>query len=339
MKNIGGNALVIKEVNINLVRKVLKAKKQATKRQLAELTGLSNVTVGTVLQQLVKQNEVREAGLSSSSGGRPAQQYLYNEEYSLALILFPHEREGDILIHGTVVNLSGGHVYETEVKTEQVDLGSFEQLIDTILAEYPSIQAIGFGLPGAEYDGRMVASVYESFLDVSVTEHFSTRYGKPVIMENDVNAAVIGFCNRTQAAADSTVIYIYFPERFPPGAGIYIHGKLYRGKRNFAGELGPMPIGISWGEASLLASFELLTEGIAKLTVAISSVLNPDTVVLHGSFLNAEHMEAITGLCSAQLPPNSMPQVILSEDFAADYLQGMIVQTLNTLEPDLQLTK
>ncbi|WP_410512414.1 ROK family transcriptional regulator [Paenibacillus sp. BR2-3] len=339
VENIGGNAIVIKEVNINLVRKVLKEKKQATKRQIAEITGLSIVTVGTMLQHLAGQNEVLEAGLTSSRGGRPAQQYIYNEDYALALILFPHERDGDIFIHSSVVNLSGSCVYETDVKVEKVNLLSLEQIIDTSLAGHPSIQAIGLGLPGAEYDGKMVVSDYEALLGISVTEHFRLRYHKPVVIENDVNAAVIGFCNRTQVEADSSIVYLYFPERFPPGAGIFINGKLYKGKRSFAGEVAHMPLGIPWGEDSLLASFERLCEAIGKLTVAVSSVLNPDAVVLYGSFLRPEHLNAITKLCGTQLPPSAMPRVILSKDFAADYVKGMIVQTLSTLEPNLQLTK
>ena len=339
MKNIGGNALVIKEVNINLVRRVLKEKTQATKKQIADTTGLSIVTVGTMLQHLVQHHEVLEAGLTSSSGGRPSQLYKYNDNFALALILFPFEKEGSIQIHYTVVNLSGQCVQEADVKVEHVDLSSFENIIDPLLTAYPSIQALGFGLPGAEYDGTMVVSDYEALLGLSVTEYFSHRYQKPVVMENDVNAAVIGFCNRTQTAADSTIVYFYIPERFPPGAGIYINGKLYKGKRSFAGEVGNIPLGIPWGEPSLLASFDLICESIAKLTIAVSSVLNPDTVVLYGSFLTTEHVKAISELCSVKLPTSAMPRVLLTEDFAADYVQGMIVQTLSTLEPNLQLTQ
>ncbi|ULO09995.1 ROK family protein [Paenibacillus sp. 19GGS1-52] len=339
MENIGGNALVTREVNINLVRRVLKEKQQATKREIAETTGLSVVTVATVLQHLVKYNEVLESGLISSSGGRPAQQYTYNEEFVLALIVYPYETEGCTFIHGTIVNLSGKSMYETNVQVELVNLQSFEQIIDHCISLYASIQALGFGLPGAEYDGKMIVSDYESLLGISVTGHFRTRYQKPVVMENDVNAAVIGFCRRTQVAVDASIVYLYFPEKFPPGAGIYLNGKLYRGRRSFAGEIANIPLGIAWGEAALLDSSELLSEAIAKLTVTICSVLNPDAVVLYGSFLTMDHIHELTQRCSTQLPASAMPKLLLSEDFAADYREGMIVQTLSTLEPEIHLIK
>ncbi|MFB5191821.1 ROK family protein [Alicyclobacillus fastidiosus] len=339
MENIGGNAIVIRQVNENLVRKVLKEKELATKRQIAEATGLSIVTVGTVLQHLMRKNEVREIGVAASSGGRPARQYKYNLDYALALILFPVEREGSIYIHTTVVNLAGDCVHETDVKVEHINLFSFEQIIDKSIHEFPSIEAIGFGLPGAEFEGKMIVSDYKDLLGMEVAEHFRNRYQKPITIENDVNAAVIGFANRMQLAADSSIVYLFFPERFPPGAGIYLNGQLYKGRRNFAGEVANIPLGINWIETSLLTTFDLLCDAISKLTVAISSVLNPDSVVLYGNFLNQGHINAVIQKSKAQLPQSVLPTILLSDNFEADYLQGMIVQTLSTLTPNLQLTK
>lgn len=339
MKNIRGNALVIREVNINLVRRELKERGQATKRQIAESTGLSIVTVGTVLQSLAEQQEVRKGKLISSSGGRPAQQYIYNDEHALALILFPYEEGGGVLIRSAVVTLSGRLLHDASRPVPRIDLSSFETRIDEAMQQYPAIQAIGFGLPGAEIDGKMVVSDYAALLDISVTEHFGKRYGKPVVLENDVNAAVIGYCSRQHAAAESSVVYMYFPDRFGPGAGIFMDGRLHKGKRGFAGEVANIPLGIPWGDPSLITSFERITAAITKLTVAVSSVLNPDVVVLYGSFLTQRHLRSVAEQCSLALPGSTVPEIKLTAEFAADYLQGMIVQTLRTLEPSLQLTK
>lgn len=229
MQKIGGNALVIREVNMNLVRQVLKEHGQATKRQIAGVSGLSVVTVGTVLQLLEAQNEVLAGAQVSSSGGRPAQQYIYNDEYALALILFTHEEQDVIYIHRTVVTLTGRTLFEDNTAVSGVDLAAFEAVIDSSLQMYPLIQAIGLGLPGAEVEGLMVVSDYKALRGVPVAEHFRQRYGKPVVIENDVNAAVIGYCRRMKEETAS-VVYLYFPDRFAPGAGIFIGGKLYKGE-------------------------------------------------------------------------------------------------------------
>ncbi|AFC30992.1 ROK family protein [Paenibacillus mucilaginosus 3016] len=339
MDSIGGNSLVIREVNLNLVRRALKEKEQATKRELALATGLSTVTVGTLLQELTSQGEVKEAEMASSGGGRPAQLYSYNGDYAHALILFPHEAKGDIRIRCTVVNLLGRVAADTEAPVESVDLQAFESLIDEAMEAYPSIGAIGFGLPGAEFEGRMLVSDYEALRGLALREHFRDKYRRPVTVENDVNAAAVGFWKRKGVAADATGAYLYIPDRFPPGAGIVIEGKLFRGRRGFAGEVANIPLGISWGEALLLEPEEVRREAAARLTAAVCSVLNPDFVVLNASFIKQGHLPAMAETCGRLLPAGSLTELWVSDDFTADYVSGMVVLTLGTLESGLRLAK
>jgi len=291
------------------------------------------------LQFLIKQTEVLEVELCPSKGGRPSHQFKYNADFSLVLILFIYETNGISTLHSNVVNLSGEIVDKTDIVVEKVDLLALEQIIDSILASHPSIQAIGMGLPGTEYEGKMIVSDYKSLLGVSILEHFSTRYQIPIIVENDVNAAVIGFCKRKLLDVDNTVVYIYFPKYYPPGAGIFINGKLHKGKRNFAGEISNIPLGISWAQPSLYTNFDMTCDSISKLIIAISSVVNPDVVVFHGNFFNEVHVATIGAQCRLQLPQSAVPEIIISEDFSSDYLAGMIAQTLETLEPDIVLSR
>ncbi|MDF2613307.1 MAG: hypothetical protein K0S71_1093 [Clostridia bacterium] len=338
LEHIGGNALVIKEVNINLVRKVLKEKGQATKQQIAEETGLSTVTVGSVLQQLIKENEVFEAELSSSRGGRPAKQFQYNNDFALVLTLFPYEAEGNIVIHCMVANLSGESIFEKNEEVSHIDLESLEHMINPLMSTYPAISAIGIGLPAVESNGKIVVSDYKALIGISLTSHFNDLYQRPVIIENDVNAAVVGFVKRKELIRGHAVVYLYFPDKYPPGAGIFIDGKLYRGKGNFAGEVSNIPVGVSWSE-SLYQSFEELCDAIAKLIIIMSSVLSPEHIVLSGHYINQTHVNAIIqGVCS-HLPQNIMPSISLSENYIDDYALGMIEETLEILEPDIVLTR
>ncbi|WP_426445729.1 ROK family protein [Paenibacillus sp. S-38] len=337
MESIGGNSLVIREVNLNLVRRALKEKGQAAKRDLALATGLSTVTVGTLLQELAARGEVQEAELASSAGGRPAQLFEYNGDYALALILFPHEVKGVIRIRCTVVNLLGRVVSDTETVVENVDLQAFESLIDERLAAHPSIGAIGIGLPGAEYEGRMLVSDYAALRGIALREHFRDKYSRPVIVENDVNAAAVGFWKRKGVAADATGAYLYIPDRFPPGAGIVIEGKLFRGRGGFAGEVANIPLGVTWGEALHHAALEAKLAAAVKLTAAVCCVINPDFVVLHGSFIGEEQLPVLREECGRLLPAGSMPELWVSGDFTSDYRGGMIAQTLGILESGLRL--
>jgi len=338
VENISGNAILIRDLNINLVRKVLKFKKNATKQQIAEASGLSIVTVGTVLKYLLKQNEVFEAQLSPSNGGRPAQNYRYNDNFELILILFPYEKDGNIIIHSVVVNLFGECVFETNNVVEDVELKSFEQAIEPMVISYPAVKSIGFGHPGIEINGQIINSDYKNLIGTSFVEHFSNLYHMPVIVENDANAAVIGFRRRKELAEDCNMAYLYFPDKHPPGAGIFINGKLIKGKKNYAGEISAMPLGIKWKEV-IHESFDLINESISKLIISICSILNPDIIVLNGNFLKKEHLTAISQNCNNYLSDNILPDIMLSDNFIADYQSGLISQTFSRLEQDIVITR
>ncbi len=337
MEHISGNSLVIKEININLVRKILRNMKQATKQQIAEITGLSTVTVGSVLQHLIKENEVFEADLASSKGGRPAQQFRYNENFSLALTLFPYETDGSIMIHAAVINLSGELVYKINESAHSITLEAFENIVQPLMIRYPSIQAIGFGLPSVENGGEIILSDYKALVGLSLATHFNAVYQVPIIVENDVNAAVMGFA-QNQIPTEHTIVYLYFPDFHAPGAGIRINGKLYKGRGNFAGEVAAIPLGITWGQA-LYQDFDELCEAASKLIVTICCLLNPDYITFSGSYLTQAHISQITKLSSSQLPHSIVPETLLSSNFIDDYQHGMTKLTLELLEPDITLTK
>ncbi len=332
------NALVMREFNINLVRRALQAKQEATKHEIAQATGLSTVTVSTILQTLMDENVVFDAGLADSQGGRPAQLFRFNESHSHVLVLFTHEENGLDMLYVRVANLNGTCVHEYSTPLTEINLQTFEQYIDAAIEEYVTIRAIGFGLPGVELDGKIVLLDYPALVGTPFVEHYQERYQLPVIVENDVNAASLGYCQRNQIESDGAILYLYFPQKYQPGGGIYINGELYKGQSNYAGEVAGMPLGIDWSDPTLYTSAERINEAITTLIRAISFLLNPHSVVLYGKFLTAAHLAAIQQRCNALLPVHSIPQLLLATDFTLDYQTGIVAQTLQLLEPKLSLS-
>ena len=332
------NALVMKEINTNLVRKTLQTKREATKHQIAEATGLSTVTVGTILQTLIDKNMVFDAGLADSRGGRPAQLFRFNENYAHALILFTHEENGLDMLYVRVADLNGDCVYEYNTPLTDITLHTFEPYIDAALEKYSSIRVIGFGLPGIEIDGEIVLLDYPALVGTPFIKHYQDRYQLPVIVENDVNAAGLGYCRRHQMESKGAIVYLYFPQKYQPGGGICIDGQLYKGTSNYAGEVAGMPLGIDWGDPALYTSRERICEAIATLIRGISYLLNPHRVILYGKFLTDLHLADIQQRCDALLPAPSIPQLHLAADFTLDYQTGIIAETLELLAPQISLS-
>ncbi|MFD2876338.1 hypothetical protein ACFTAO_10860 [Paenibacillus rhizoplanae] len=100
------NANLMKEMNLNNVRQVMKRMETATKPQLAALTKLSVVTVNSLVKELSELGELFEDLVVPSNGGRPAQTYRYNYNFSLALVMYVTEKKaGKVLVSATVINL------------------------------------------------------------------------------------------------------------------------------------------------------------------------------------------------------------------------------------------
>lgn len=340
MKSIRGNSLLMKEVNSNIILKALKAEKKATTQRLSELTGLSSVTVGSILQKLLEKNEVFKDDIIPSNGGRPAHCFSYNSEYSHVLSIYTHEHNEKDMVYVSVVNLLGESIYKESFSLENILVDSFEPVIDKLLNEYSTIKAIGFGLPGAEHNGTMATNDYKNLNGTEFSNHYRNRYNIPVKFENDVNAAVTGYCNihEEQIENESAVVYIYFPEKYSPGVGIYINGKVYKGFKSFAGEVKNMPIGVNWDELDYSSTNDVC-QAISKLIISIVYLLDPEMIILYGSFINEEYLKNINTLCEEIIIDTTMTQIYKSEDFNLDYENGISKSTLDLLEKTLMLTK
>lgn len=335
--NISGNASILREINTYIVRQILKSERLVTKQQIAEISGLSTVTVSTIIQRLLEDNEVFEADQAPSSGGRPAHQFCFNENHSHVLVLFTHEQFGQDILHLCVANLYGECVKTQSVPLDKIELNTFVPWIDAYLKEFPTIRAIGFGLPGLEVNGKIIVLDYPALVGKKLTQFYSDRYQLPVIFENDVNAAVMGYCKTIEEPSGTTVIYTYFPKKYPPGAGIYIDGKLYKGMSNYAGEFGVIPFEIDWQDLALYQNVDQYGPAISKVIIAMSGLLNPQKIILFGDFLTSETLEKIRQLCSLVLPSTAVPQLFLSDNFTDDYQRGMVSVTLEVLEPQINL--
>ena len=97
----------LRQQNISLLRRTLKELRLATKPQLAEASGLSVVTVNSLLKELVERDEAQALTEASSTGGRPATQYQFQAERRLALVGYMYEQAGADQLYIMLINLLG----------------------------------------------------------------------------------------------------------------------------------------------------------------------------------------------------------------------------------------
>lgn len=341
MKTVQANPVVMKEINAGIVRNELIGCRSATKKELAERTGLSIVTVNSILTGMLSSGEVWEGESVPSNGGRPSRVYRYSDSFYFALILYGHEGENGDHIKLRVVNVFGEIICATDITFQEIHLQTFEPLIRDMLEQYPRIGAIGFGLPGEEHQGIVTVNDFKHIVGTEFRKYYENCFGLPVLIENDANAATLGFCRRYRQRNGEIeyecVAGLYFPEAYPPGAGIVMKGKIYKGKNNFAGEIARVPLPIVWEDAPFTGKER--AEQIVLLSVTVSCVLAPSVLVIHTFGLEKEWQDRIRKSYEKCLKGVFETEIVFSDDFIAEFEEGMIGITLESMRKNMILTE
>lgn len=318
-----GTMTTMKIWNQRLLRQSLLALRSATVSELTHKTGLSAVTVGHLLKEFLEAGEVQEGSAEPSAGGRPARRYQYNPDYTQVLLLYTHEVGLHDLLYARVVNRYGETMERKEVRVEAPTLDSFETVIDGMLPRYPNIKALSFGMPGVHHEGRITVHDYPGIQGTAFAAHFEARYGLPVWVENDVNAAALGYGIRWGMEEAGALVYLFLPEKYPPGAGILVQGAPYHGRLGMAGEVARM-WKVDGADKRYLSMVPLLH--------ALISILDPARIVIHapampdnGLVLLREHLERFLGV--GEIPP-----MVRTDAFHVDFEEGLIARALSNLQ-------
>ncbi|NLZ33823.1 MAG: ROK family protein [Clostridiales bacterium] len=328
---MGKNINLIKAGNLNILRRVLKEKRVATKPQLSELTGLSVVTINSLVNYLLENREIIEGEMLPSGGGRPAVSYKFNSEYKLALIIYMNEYNGENTAYIAVVNLYGEIIEKYEKVIREIDIYSFDNIIEDMTIKYPNIGIISFGMPVVEVNGRLLISDYKELENTFFTSYIKEKFNIPVLIENDINLAIAGYCFSNNISTKKTAIGIYFPNNYPPGAGIYINGKIHKGRNGLAGEIKYLPHNKIYWE-SFDYNLNKIREIIAKTILSFNCMYNPDLIVVYNDKIDETIIEEVTNNCNSEIERVMIPEIIISKEIDKDFEIGIKHITLKELE-------
>lgn len=346
MENSSGKPELMKKINLGLLYKALITLKTATRAELAAKTQISATTVRSMLAELIESGDIVELELDESSGGRRAQRYSLNPSCNILLSLYFE----DETIHYQVNHLTG-----TLIKTGKADLDiqDINHSILSFVAECMKkweICAVGLGVPGIVENGRYyVSSGQNQWVINNIGEQIQNTYHCPVILENDLNAIAIGFAidyGKSQGLSsldDTTMAYIHF-NLHCSGAGIIVNGNIIHGVKQFAGELGFLPIleNKTLDTAMDEAENAQETADIISRTIAIvNCVTNPSLVVIGGVRVEAypDIKRLVHQKMQNYIASIVQPEIMISHNSVGDYLRGLSYLIMEQLMPLLPLNK
>jgi glucokinase len=191
----------------------------------------------------------------------------------------------------------------TPVSSQDELLAALDAVVERISGEVGRVQALGFGIPSTidQRAGRADSSVHVPLADLDFRSRMEGRFGLPVAIDNDGNAAAIAEWKLGAGAGTRDMIMLTLGTGI--GGGLILDGKPYRGSVGAGAELGHMVLQYDGppcrGACEGRGHFEALASGTAAGAVA-RSVLSPDAtaheLVRLASEGDARAREALAGI-------------------------------------------
>ncbi len=242
--------MYLKSQNRKLVFDLFREHHELSRAQIAKLTEMSFPTAMKVVEYLISKNVVTDVGLIDTKmrgPGRRSRMLRFNSE---AFVAIGVEVEGSVVNIG-VVNLQGeiGALQQVKIKNHE-NLQYFEQVLEIVSSMIESsaspVLGVGIGFPANinPDTGEII-----SYNPLRITQPTALKaliplieqLGIPFFIENDVNLACAGENLVTHSTDDHSLVYLTLGSGF--GAGILTEGKIWRGERFSAGEVGNLLIG------------------------------------------------------------------------------------------------
>lgn len=317
------------------VLRLIWQERQISRADIARRTGLSRSTVSEIVGALLPTGLLAETGVGASSGGRRPIVLQFQDD---ALGVLGVDM-GAGHVSAAITNLRGTVVaWEHRSHAVRNDptgtLALMTELATRCVRQWgrkpDQLLGIGVAVPSPVDLARpdeLCDVILPAWRGVAVGAALRKRFGVPVLIDNDANLAALAerWWGVGQGVDDATYIKV----ATGAGSGHIIGGRIYRGARGLAGEIGHLAIDPR-GAACVCGLRGCLTTLIgAQALVARAQALLPayPTSQLHGA------EPTIGSIEDAALAGDTLALQIVDE--AADHLGVAIANLLNLLNPSL----
>lgn len=140
---------------------------------------------------------------------------------------------------GTVL---GRAIHASSVADQDGAAEAIAACIDVALADasktLDQVKVVGIGVPGRvdPVKGHVTLAVNLGWNDLALRDLLEARLGKPCVIENDARAAAVGLHRRRVLGTSDDIAYLAVGTGI--AAGVILDGRLHRGARGLAGEIG-----------------------------------------------------------------------------------------------------
>jgi len=264
--------------NRSLVLQTLYLAGQQSRADIARETGLTRVTISDLVAELIVEGLVLEMGQREDA--RPGKPATLLELNSLAFQIVGVDLSEFAIFRGAVLDLRGQVISRAEVALESSTGADATQkviaLVESLVgAATLPILGVGVGSPGVvDLDGVVLSAPNLGWSDVPLQQILGERFGLPVLVINDANAAALA--EHSFGAADGDLMLVKVGHGV--GAGLLLNGGTLYGSRFAAGEIGHVVVGTDGGAECVCGKHGCLETWLAtpRLDAALAASATSD---------------------------------------------------------------
>ena len=249
-KLLSFHARVVKDINEQLVLKLIQEHEIISSSDLVKITGMRPSTVFNILKELSAKSFVSFYGKGESTKKGGKKPYIWNLNKESASVIGLDIEVGEMT--AVVLDFSGGIIAKKILKLEsgrtadELTINIIKVVNDVIHEnniDTNKILGLGIAFAGIVDNRKGIVSMSSVIpeLNLPLLEKLKS-FPFPVLIENNANAAAIGLKWKSKQKEDKnylTVLVEIDKNVSGLGIGIVIDGELYRGSSYCAGELYP----------------------------------------------------------------------------------------------------
>lgn len=229
-------------INRDIVLELIRASQPISRADLARRSGLGRSTVSQIVEQLIRENWVREGAMGSPPRGRRPTLIGLNEDL-VAIAVDIHPRQASVAL----VDLNGRLLSRWPVPLTSDPAASMRLIMDCMQrmqrsAPRKSIEGVGISLPGRvnPVTQRLIFAPNLKWPDFDIKKIVETKMGLPVTMENDATACLMAELTFSRMDGVRDAVLVAVAEGV--GTCVLTNGQLVSGNNGMAGEFGHVSI-------------------------------------------------------------------------------------------------
>lgn len=232
------------ETNKNAIVELIRKEGPISRADISRKLNICKPAVSSNVKVLLETGVISEVGVGNNAIGKKSILLDFNKNKAFVAGI----DIGNFKIRAALSNLSGEIIGIKQVEHDGINKGSelleiagnvLLSLIKSKKISKNDILAVGIGVPGITdscSNKNLLAPFISEWEDLNIEKFFADKFNTRIIIENNVNAGIIGEKWRGVASDYNNSVYINFGKGI--GAAILINRELLKGKNNAAGEIG-----------------------------------------------------------------------------------------------------